>query len=113
LLPPLKIAELIVLKVLSENKASTFSFTTSLTLRERSICSKPAGPRELFCGFTNVYGDRFGGTKIYADAALCALHYIDDLGFSVLAFFESTLWTNSYADLPSARRAFSIVDGDR
>jgi len=34
------------------------------------------------------------------------------LGLAVFAFFEASLWTNTDADLTSARHAFGEVDGD-
>jgi len=64
-------------------------------------------------GFTSIYSNGFGWTQVYADTTLCTLHYVDNLGFSVLAFFQGTLRTNTNTNLPRARRAFSGVDDDK
>jgi hypothetical protein len=64
-------------------------------------------------GFISIYCDGFGWTKVYADTTLCALNYVDDLGFSVLAFFQGALWTNTNTNLSCARRALGGVDSDK
>ncbi len=41
------------------------------------------------------------------------MHYGNDLGFAVFAFLKRTHWTNTYTDLPCARRTLAKVDNYR
>ena len=63
-------------------------------------------------GFTRIYSDGFGWTQVYTHPTPRALHDSDNLGFVVLAFLQRALRTNTDADLPRARWAFSKVYGD-
>jgi hypothetical protein len=66
---------------------------------------------QLLLGFTWIYSDGFSWTQVYANAAFSALNYVDNLGFTVFAFFKCALWTNTDADLASAWLTFGEVNG--
>jgi hypothetical protein len=68
----------------------------------------PVAPLPFLLGF--AYSNGFCWTQVYADATSGALDDVDDLGFTVFAFFQNALGANTYADEPCAGHTLSRVD---
>src|SRR4030065_289394 len=103
-------AELTVLKSMSESTANTLSFKTSFPkLPKRSICFVNSSTCYLsLFRFILIYNDRFCWTQVCADTTSGAGCHIKDLGLAVCAWFKDAKGANANADKPRTRRTFCV-----